>query len=852
MNSGNSPPPASRADAPPPSPTPSPQVLIVGLGCSAGGLEALQAFLQHVSVKSGLAYVIIQHLAPHHASTLPALLQQACTMAVQEISEGMEIAPDTVYVTPPGQDLALQGNILHLTPSGERRGVHLPIDSFLRTLAQERGTKAIGLILSGMGADGTLGLGAIQAAGGITLAQEPAEARASSMPESAIRAGVARLVAPARALPASILAALAQAPGEPPDSSDNQDAIREIITLLRTHSGNDLSQYKPSTLQRRIERRTGLLRITNARAYAHYLQDNPHELELLFKELLIGVTRFFRDAEVWKLLLDTVIPALFANYPDGRALRAWVPACSTGEEAYSLAMIFSEALAHIQPSAQFSLQIYATDLDGDAIDRARKAVYPAGISEEVGPKRLARHFTATPEGYRLNQQIREMVIFAPQNLVSDPPFTRLDIISCRNLLIYFGQALQRKILPLFHYALNSDGILVLGSAETVGSFDNLFIALDRKAHVFQRIEQRQRSSWLSFPAGNPISAHPAVGTRHADYRDSIEYLTDQLIQQHYTPAAVLVNHEGDILYISGRTGKYLEPAAGKVNINIHAMAREGLREALTGIIGQALQSPWAIHLNNVQIDSGGQPLRVNVTVQRIDKPEALRNRVLVVFTDTPPPGGRRRTRQSQTTERETAQLMELAQLRRALQVSREEMQTSLEEARSINEELQVTNEELTTSKEELQSMNEELQTINAELQSKMDELIWAHNDMTNLLNSTEIATIFLDRDMRLRRFTTHTTHLFKFIPGDVGRPLSDITTVLHYPALLDDARTVLTTQVFSEKQIHSQDQRCYRVRIMPYRTQDNVIDGVVLTFIDITGIKQLEARLHQQEILPEG
>jgi chemotaxis methyl-accepting protein methylase len=827
-------------------------VPIVGLGCSAGGLEALQAFLQHVPANSGLAYVIIQHLAPHHASTLPALLQQACAMTVHEITNDMEIAPDTVYVTPPGQDLALAGSALQLKPSGGTRGQHLPIDSFMHTLARERGAQAIGLVLSGMGADGTLGLGAIQAAGGLTLAQAPAEARASSMPESAIRAGVARLVAPARELPTCIQVALHQGHGEPADAAGNQDAIREIIALLRTHSGNDLSQYKPSTLQRRIERRTGLLRIANARAYAHYLQDNPQELELLFKELLIGVTRFFRDAEVWKLLRDTVIPALFANHPDGRALRAWVPACSTGEEAYSLAMVFSEALAHIQPAAQFSLQIYATDLDGDAIDRARKAVYPAGIGAEVGPKRLAQHFTATPEGYRLNQQIREMVIFAPQNLVSDPPFTRLDIISCRNLLIYFGQALQRKILPLFHYALNPDGILVLGSAETIGSFDNLFVALDRKAHVFQRIEQNQRSSWLSFPAGSPVGHHSAAGLRHTDYRNSVEYLTDQLIQQHYTPAAVLVNHEGDILYISGRTGKYLEPAAGKVNINIHAMAREGLREALTGIIGQALQSPRVIRLNNVQIDSGGHPIRVNVTIQRIDTPEALRNRVLVVFTDTKAPGGNRRTRHSQASERETAQLMELAQLRRALQVNREEMQTSLEEARSINEELQVTNEELTTSKEELQSMNEELQTINAELQSKMDELIWAHNDMTNLLNSTEIATIFLDRDMRLRRFTTHTTHLFKFIPGDVGRPLSDITTVLDYPALLDDARTVLTTQVFSEKQIHAQNQRCYRVRIMPYRTQDNVIDGVVLTFIDITGIKQLEARLHQQETLPEG
>ncbi|MBP7627447.1 MAG: PAS domain-containing protein [Zoogloea sp.] len=831
--------------------TPLPDFPIVGIGCSAGGLEALGVLLSGAPPDSGMAFIVVQHLDPEHPSNLPELLQRDTPMPVVEASDGMLVRPDCVYVIPPNKDLSLLHGALHLLDPTEKRGLRLPIDFFLRTLADDRQENAVGVILSGMGSDGMLGLGAIKEKGGLTLAQEPSEARADSMPANAVKAGVVDIVAPTSELVERIVAYVRHSATHLVDDvqpeAGVQSALDRIIVLLRNRSGNDLSLYKPSTLHRRIERRIALLQLNGLADYVDYLRTNLQEIDILFKEMLIGVTSFFRDPAVWEFLRDTALPLLFASNPDGHMLRAWVPACSTGEEAYSLAIVFREALEHFKPAGHFSLQIYATDHDVDAVDKARKACYPLNIAADLTPERLARYFVVDEGGYRVNRDIREMVIFAPQNIISDPPFTRLNILCCRNLLIYFGQALQKKVLPLFHYALNRDGILVLGSAETTGGFSDLFAPMDKKTHIFKRINHDTRSPWLSFPTRPVVSAPASASGGRADHRDSLEHLTDQLIQQRFSPAAVLVNGDGDILYISGRTGKYLEPAAGKVNMNIHAMARDGLRDALCGSIRKALHDPAPIHLDGLQLDNDGRTHTVDITVQVLDKPDALRGRVLVVFTDVKPPPGGRRHRPSPPSDRESALLLELNQLRETLRINQEEMQASMEEARSANEELQVTNEELTTSKEELQSMNEELQTINAELQSKVDDLTWARNDMTNLLNSTEIATVFLDNEMKLRRFTTHATHLFKFIPKDVGRPLSDIVTELDYPNLQADALAVLRTLIFNEKQVATRDGRWYRVRIMPYRTQDNVIDGVVVTFIDITTIKKLETELREQE-----
>jgi len=827
-----------------------PDFPIVGIGCSAGGLEALEAFLLHVPAASGMAFVVVQHLDPSHTSALAELLQRVTPMHVFEAVDQMTIVANCVYVIPPNKDLSLLHGKLYLIDPLERRGLRLPIDFFLRSLADDRQEKAVGVILSGMGSDGMLGMAAIKEKAGLTLAQEPGSAKADSMPKSAIRAGVADIVALPEKMPEQIRKHLLHVPIPElpvvPDSEvDQQSFLDKVIILLRHRTGNDFSLYKTSTLYRRIERRTALLQIGGIAGYVTYLRDNPQELDLLFKELLIGVTNFFRDPALWDFLGKTVIPGLLAQGPAGKTLRAWVPACSSGEEAYSLAIIFRECVEALVSERHFALQIYATDLDADAVDKARKGAYPRNIAADVTPERLARYFTEEREGYRINKDIRDMVVFAPHNITSDPPFTKLDLLSCRNLLIYFGAELQKRLLPQFHYALNRDGILVLGSAESVGDFTDCFSPLDSKVRVFRRIEQISSPSWSGISPHTQVNTPFAGNGSEVDYRESVEYLTDHLIQQHYAPAAVLVNADGDILYISGRTGKYLEPAAGKVNINIHAMAREGLRDALTGVIRNALRQSEPICLNGLQVENNGGTQIVNVTVQGIEKPEALRNRVLIVFTDVRPAASGRKPRKGQTSERENALIQELTQTREALRTTQEEMQSSLEEVKSANEELQATNEELTTSKEELQSMNEELQTVNAEQQSRVDEMTWAQNDMTNLLNSTEIATIFLDNEMKLRRFTTHATHLFKLIPGDVGRSLSDIVSDLDYPQLKDDALSVLATLIFREKTVMTRDSRWFRVRIMPYRTQDNVINGVVITFIDVTEIKRLEAELRK-------
>ncbi len=838
-------------------PAQGPECPVIGIGCSAGGLEALERFLTHMPPDAGAAVVIVQHLAPNHASALPELLQRFTKMLVVEAREGMPIRPDTVHIIPPNHDLALRDNQLHLVRLVGGRGPHLSVDHFLQSLAQDRKDAAIGIVLSGMGSDGTVGLQAIKQHGGLTLVQDPASAQADSMPRSALQAGTADIVTLPEDMPAHIVEALRArlrlAQANPPSEAGALDAMADVLALLRTRSGNDFSLYKSNSLQRRMERRLAVHTLTSVAAYANLLRSNPAELDLLFKELLIGVTSFFRDDLVWQTLGSVTLPALLAEHPQGKALRAWVAACSTGEEAYSLAIAFKEALDHLQPQARarFSLQVYATDLDRDAIDTARKAQYPPGIAARVSEQRLARFFVREDGGrYRVGKEIREMVVFATQNVILDPPFTRLDLLSCRNLLIYFEPQVQKKLMPLFFYALNPGGLLLLGSAETTGHHAHLFATLDHKARIYRRLDRALPITDVDFPGRMALATLQPRLPPMTQRPDNLAELTDQLVQQTWAPPAVLVNAEGDILYFSGRTGKYLEPAAGRTNVNIHAMAREGLREALVGVVSKALREPHPVLLNGLRVGTNGGRQTVDVVVQGIDKPDALRGRVLIVFKDRPAVAVRRSKAGQAAADDGGTMALELQQTREALQVTHEEMQTTVEELKSsneelqsTNEELQSTNEELTTSKEELQSINDELQTVNAELQSKVDDLNWVRNDMTNLLNSIEIPTIFLDGQMNVRRFTTHANKIFRLIPGDVGRPLVHVTSDLDYPQLIADADEVLRTLVFKETVVGTHDGRSYRVRVMPYRTQANVIDGVVATFTDVTTIKLLEAQL---------
>jgi chemotaxis methyl-accepting protein methylase len=839
--------------------TPSPQASvsfpIVGIGASAGGLDALEHFLSHVPMGSGMAFVIVQHLDPTRKGIMPELLQRHTGMKVMQVKDRTKVRPDRVYVIPPNKDMSILHGVLHLLAPAAPRGLRLPIDFFLCSLAEDQQERSIGVILSGMGSDGTMGLRTIKEKAGVVLVQEPATAKFDGMPRSAIDAGLADIVAPVEDLPGRIITYLRRTPliakSEAALEDKTQSAMDKAIILLRARTGHDFSLYKRNTIYRRIERRMGIHQIAKIADYVRYLRENSQELDLLFKELLIGVTSFFRDPAAWKHLREQVLPALIAGRSPGQALRAWVPGCSTGEEAYSLAIVFREALEQVEPEGFFTLQIFATDLDRDAIDKARQGVYPENIAADVSPERLSRFFSKEEHRYQVRKEIREMVIFAPQNLIMDPPFTKLDILSCRNLLIYLTPEIQNKLLPLFHYSLNPGGILFLGNSETIGSFTDQFAPVSAPSRIFRRTESTSQPEPRDFPPAFAFTPRGETEAREvSQLTPSLQTLADQLVLQRYAPPAVLVNDKGDILYVSGRTGKYLEPAAGKANWNLFAMAREGLRLELSSAFREALRQDERVALHGLRFGTNGTEQCVDVTVQRLKEPKPLEGLVMIVFTDVAAPAAETPLPTPKSHARSAALEQELQRARASARATREVMQTSQEELRSANEELQSTNEELqstneelTTSKEEMQSMNEELQTLNAELQAKVDELSHTSNDMKNLLESTDIATLFLDKELCVRRFTTQATKIIKLIPGDIGRPITDQVSDLDYPLLADDARDVLRTLVATEKSVSTCDGRWFTVRIMPYRTLDDRIDGVVITFTDITTAKTLEAKL---------
>jgi two-component system CheB/CheR fusion protein len=833
---------------------------IVGLGASAGGLEPLSSFLAHVPAASGLAYVVVQHLDPTHKAFLSELLQRATAMPVLEASEGLRIQADHVYVIPPNVELTVSKGTLHLSGPSQRRGMRLPIDVLFSSLARELGDRAIGAILSGMGSDGSLGLQAIKAQGGLSVVQLPESAQFDSMPRSAIRAGCADIVAVPADLPARILEVMREASPakDAPARSDGQDsnALGAILALLQQHNRHDLTQYKSSTLVRRIERRMAVHGRDTMADYEAFLRQNPQELDLLFREMLIGVTAFFRDADVWQQLKDTVLPDLLARRAaDDGPLRAWVAGCSTGEEAYSLAMIFQEVCESGPEHLARGLQIFATDLSTDAIAAARVGLYPASIARDVGPARLGRFFSERAGGYQIDKRIRDLVLFAQHDLIMDPPFTRLDFLSCRNVLIYFATSLQRRLLPLFHYSLRPGGVLLLGASETAGRTHALFSPLHPPSRLYRRGEGDLGGAIRYFPTHQRASArknaqefplaHPASPPAN------LQSLADQILLQSFSPPAALVNEGGDIVYISGRTGRFLEPAAGKANWNIHVMARPGIRAQLAIALRTALQDRTSVELHGLRLDDDSSAC-VDITVQAIVQPKALENMAMIVFRE-PAAGSRRGTRRTRKLAlHETAisddlirSHEEIRALRQEMHASQEELQAANEELQSTNEELQSANEELTTSKEEAQSMNEELQTINSELQSKLDDLALAQSDMQNLLNSTDIATLFLDNNLNVRRFTDKILRVIPLRESDIGRPFRELASTLIYPSLHADVSETLRSLAVSEKQISTSDGLWFSVRIMPYRTVANVIQGAVITFVDITAAKELESRLRK-------
>jgi len=835
---------------------------VVGIGASAGGLEALEFFLRNVPDGCGMSFVIVQHLDQSQKDSMVSLLQRYTSMPVLQVVDGMRIKPDHVYIISPGKDMSILHGVLHLFEPTQRRGLRLPIDSFFNSLSQDLRMKAIGVVLSGMGSDGMLGLKAIKENGGMTFVQDPESAKFNSMPLSCIDAGLADVVAPASDLPYEIINSFTMLAVSFNKMSEikHPSPMEKVIIILRSQTGHDFSQYKQNSISRRVERRMVVHQIYEISQYVRFLQENPQEVNLLFKEILIGVTSFFREPEIWEYLKMEILPAMMKDFPDGGTLRVWTPGCSSGEEAYSFAMIFKEVLeAQVDPK-KMSIQIFATDLDSDAIEKARMGVYPENIKVDVSKERLLKFFEREGEFWKVLPDIRETVIFAPQNIVMDPPFTKLDVIICRNMLIYLDKELQEKLIPMFHYSLNPNGVLFLGSSEGIGIFTNLFSPVDVKMRLYKRRDTDGFYSPIHFSHRiNPVysSVLKLQPPKMPMSMPNAQTLMEQLILKKYAPAAVLATSDGDILNISGRTGKFLEPPAGKANWNLFAMAREGLRFRLSSAFMQAFRDQTVTTIKDVHIDNGDSSYFVDVIIQPLDRFSHVKNVLMVVFIERCSPDKTYDEVDAVNGENvDTIDVLKqnLKQAHEEVQLIKHEMYTSQEDLRLSNEEMQATNEELQsmneelmTSKEEMQSMNEELQTVNQELKAKVDDLYESNNDMRNLLDSTNIATLFLDDDLNIRRFTTQATTIFKLLPGDVGRPFTDIVSNIDYPDISKDAKEVMKSLVYSEKDVPSLNGMWYKVRIMPYRTEDNRINGLVITFSNISKAKDLEAQLRMKE-----
>jgi two-component system CheB/CheR fusion protein len=838
-----------------------PTFRIVGMGGSAGALEAFGQFFSHIRPDTGLAFILVPHLEPTHKGMMPELLARQTSMEVVEIADGMRVQPNHVYVIPPNADLSiLHGQLQVLEPTAPR-GLRMPIDFFFRHLAADQKDKAIGIILSGMGSDGTLGLKSIKENLGMMMVQDPVSAKYDGMPRSAINTGLVDYVATAEELSAKLVRYISHTP-QPLEAREAPEvepptALQKVFVLLRSHTGNDFSCYKNSTISRRLERRMSVHQFDSLPRYVRYLQENPQEVELLYKELLIGVTNFFRDPELFDFLKEKAIPRLLQDRPKQGLLRVWNPGCSTGEETYSLAITIQECLEDLRLRDSPAVQIFATDIDKDAIEKARAGMFPASIVSDVSLERLSRFFVREGESYRIKKNVRDRVVFAPQNILVDPPFTKLDILCCRNFLIYVHAETQKKLLPLMHYALNSGGLLILGTAESIGGFGNLFLPLEQTWKVFQRRES-SRQPFVEMPARayrRERAAVPVTENAKEPVMD-VFYAAQRALLDFYGPPSVMVNADGDIIYITGRTGKYLEPSSGKVNVNVFAMARQGLREELGVAIHNAAKQKTAVTRSGLRVKSNGGYSTINLTVRPLAEPADLRGMFMVVFEEVPsgptPSAAEKKSASSGTDLPVSEVEEELRRMRERLQTTIEEMEATQEELRSANEELQSNNEELqsaneelTSSKEELQSLNEEMQTVNAELQAKLDELSRSNNDMKNLLNGIEIATIFLDSNLCIKRFTVSASQVVNLVASDLGRPISHFATNLENDRLVEDAKEVLDKLAPKQSQVRARDGRWYNMRVLPYRTSDNVIDGVVVTFADTTGLKQTEAQLQE-------
>lgn len=836
-------------------------VPIVGIGASAGGLEAIEKFFTNMPYDSGMAFVIIMHFDPTSKSVMVEIMKRYTKMEVQQAKDGMKIHQDSVYIIPPNKDLAVLHGTLRLLEPTVSKGIRHPIDFFFRSLAEDCKERAICIILSGTGTEGALGLKAIKGKGGMVMVQDIASAAYDGMPSSAIATGFADYILPPEKMPEQLqnyikqpyIKGVSKAP-----SKQKAAPYQNIFVLIRDRTGHDFSLYKESTINRRIERRMNIHQITELSEYTRYLSENPSECDVLFKELLIGVTSFFRNPDVFEILTTKIVPGMLENMTPDLPLRVWVSACSTGEEAYSIAMIFKEYLEEKKKSIK--IQIFATDVDKGAIEKARAGIYPASISVDVSPERLKRFFTKTGDSYTVKKEIREMVTFAIHSLIKDPPFSNIDMVTCRNLLIYLGPLLQKKVLSALHYSLKKDGILFLGNSETIGELTDLFSVYDRKwriykskggSHVLMGDFSHMGRAGLFLRIKEPVN--PVV--------INIGGQIEKMLLENYTPSCVIINEKDEILYFHGKTGKYLEPAPGKAGLKIVEMAREGLKHELNIAIRKVVAKKKEVVFKDLNVKTNGNYHTVNLIVRPLEKPD-MQGLMLVIFEEVPGRPSkplRKGSTKPQINQHVIDLELELKSTRENLQATIEEIETSNEELQSTNEEFQVANEELQsaneeleTSREEMQSTNEELMTLNSEHQTKIEQNMKITNDMDNMLKSTEIATVFLDNDLCIKGFTPAVTKIMNFIKTDIGRPVKDFSSNLAYAKMMDDILEVLKTLAFKETEVADKKGNWYLMRILPYRIGENTIDGAVLTFLEITQRKSAEQKERGTRIFAEG
>lgn len=839
-------------------------LFVVALGASAGGLEAIQQFLRSMPANSGAALFVVSHLDPDHASLLAEILQRVTEIPVVEAMDRMAIAADHVYVMLPDREMTLSGGVLRVTKPSLPRGQRMPIDHFFRSVAQDCAARAIGVVLSGTGSDGALGLQAILAAGGVGLVQDPATAKFEGMPASALAASPdARVLAPER-MPEALLAMIPEAAVVSTSAADPAQVagLRRVLAALRNRTGNDFSQYKMTTIGRRVARRMAEHGIADTAVYARFVEEKAEEAQALLDEVLINVTSFFRDPVAFDVLKADVLPAVLAELPDDAVFRVWVAGCSTGEEAYSLAIVLRELIE--EKHRTVDVQIFATDIDESAIAIARGATYPKSIAADVGAERLRRFFFEEGTEYRVAKSIREMVVFAVQNMVRDPAFTRLDLLSCRNVLIYLEAPLQDRLTATFHYALKPGGVLFLSPSESVGGDGELFRPIDRRWKIYRPIPRPAppaRTTAWSLPTLLPMSTPEApVAARVKGPAINYAELTRRALLQAFGPPSVLTDASGNILFVHGDTGRCLRPAPGQATFNVVEMAREELQTELRMAFSGSAADGELPRVVDVSIDTGDGPLFVQLGVRRIADGGG-RPLMLVSFAESSgaPTRKRRRTggkssdaERIESLERRIAYTSEnLHATIEEKQAAIEELQSTNEEMQSTSEEMQSTNEELETSKEELQSLNEEMSTVNAELEAKIEDLMDIQNDLKNLMDNVTVGTIFLDRHLAIRRFTRESERIYRLVPTDVGRPLSDFHADVDED-LLDDARTVLATLVPRARDVRTRSGDWFMARIQPYRTIENMIDGVVLTFTDISDRVKAEAALHASGALAEA